>query len=164
MNLQELQERNKSVKYPYSLSSLKKLVGVLPIMQEFMFNIANVVDNKIVYGVRSDPEQFSLYAAGKSTFDGKIKKSDHQPKDDGYGYAVDSLPLPKGVNMYLDDGNEDNIRWAQFDGLCHGIAHMMGIKVITGFKWRSTMMESLERPERDNTLPDGNHVAFAGYV
>jgi hypothetical protein len=60
--------------------------------------------------------------------------------------------------MYLDDGSEDNIRWGQFDGLCHGIAHMLGIQVRTGFKWRATMMESLQRAERENTLPDGNHV------
>ena len=68
------------------------------------------------------------------------------------------LPLPRGVNMYLDDGSEDNIRWGQFDGLCHGIAYKLGIKIRTGFKWRSNIMDSLARNERDNTFPDGNHV------
>jgi len=42
--------------------------------------------------------------------------------------------------------------------LCHGIAYMLGIKVKTGFKWRDNMMDSLKRPEKANTLPDGNHI------
>jgi hypothetical protein len=60
--------------------------------------------------------------------------------------------------MYLDDGSEDNIRWGQFDGACHVAAYFLGIRIRTGFKWRDTLMASLERPERDNTLPDGNHI------
>ena len=158
MGMQELLWMNSKVKYKYSTSSLEKLVGVHPKMVEFAFELANVIDCKIVYGVRSDEEQNALYKAGRSSKDGYVNKSNHQKKADGYGYALDILPLPRGINMYLDDGSEDNIRWGQFDGLCHGIAHMLGIQVRTGFKWRATMMESLQRAERENTLPDGNHV------
>lgn len=154
----ELQELNKTVKYPYSQSSLDKLVGVHPDMVRFAMELAQVLDSKLVYGVRTDEEQNILYKQGKSSKDGFIKKSNHQKKSDGYGYALDILPLPKGVNMYLDDGTEDEIRWAQFDGLCHGIAYKLGIKVRTGFKWRDNIMDSLARDEADNTLPDGNHV------
>lgn len=154
----ELTLRNKTIKYKYSKSSLEKLADVHPLMVDFAFEIANVIDCKLVYGVRTDAEQNELYKLGRSSKDGYENKSSHQLKDDGYGYALDILPLPRGVNMYLDDGNEDNIRWAQFDGLCHGIAHKLGITVRTGFKWRSNMMDSLARDERDNTLPDGNHV------
>lgn len=146
------------MKYPYSKSSLSKLEGVHPDLVKFAFQLAEVIDCKIVYGVRTDQEQIELFKEGKSSKDGINKKSNHQVKEDGYGYALDILPLPKGVNMYLDDGSEDNIRWGQFDGLCHGIAHMMGIKIRTGFKWRDNMMDSLARKERDNTLPDGNHI------
>ncbi len=155
-----LQERNKRVRYKYSSSSLSKLEGVKPKLVEFAFELANVIDCKIVYGVRTNEEQFTLYKDGKSSFDGITKKSNHQKKSDGFGYALDILPLPKGVNMYLDDGSEDNIRWGQFDGLCHGIAYKLGIKVKTGFKWRDNMMDSLQRAERSNTFPDGNHVEF----
>lgn len=158
MNMQELQKLNKNVKYKYSNSSLEKLIGVHPDMVRFAFTLADIVDCKLVYGVRTDEEQNKLFKMGRTNRDGYTKKSAHQKKDDGYGYALDILPLPKGVNMYLDDGNEDNVRWGQFDGLCHGVAHMLGIKVKTGFKWRDNMMDSLKRPEKANTLPDGNHV------
>lgn len=159
-----LREQNSLVKYPYSQKSLDKLTGVHPQLVQFAFILANIVDCTIVSGVRSEAEQAKKYAAGLSSKDGIVNKSAHQPKEDGYGYALDILPLPKGVNMYLDDGSEDNIRWGQFDGLVHGIAYFMGIKLMTGFKWRDDMMSSLERPERANTLPDGNHVQFMGEV
>jgi len=146
------------MKYPYSKSSIKKLEGVHPDMVRFAYELAEVIDCKIVYGVRTDPEQLELFKEGKSTFDGITKKSSHQKKSDGYGYALDILPLPKGVNMYNDKDPENKLRWAQFDGLCQGIAHKIGIKIKTGFKWRSDMMSSLQRNESDNTLPDGNHV------
>lgn len=153
-----LEDRNNQVKYKYSKSSLVKLEGVHPSMVDFAFEIANVIDCKLVYGVRTDKEQNELYKAGRSTFDGYTKKSNHQVKSDGYGYALDILPLPNGVNMYNGKDPENKLRWAQFDGLCHGIAYKLGIKVKTGFKWRDNMMDSLARAERDNTLPDGNHV------
>lgn len=153
-----LQERNGYIKYPYSAASLEKLSGVHPGLVDFAFILADIIDCKIVYGVRSDEEQHQLFLDGKSEKDGYANKSNHQKKADGYGHAIDILPLPNGVNMYLDDGKEDDVRWAQFDGCCQTIAYFMGIKIRTGFKWRSGLMASLERPQRDNKLPDGNHV------
>lgn len=51
---------------------------------------------KIVQGVRTVEQQQELYAKGRTTkgpvvtnADGVIKKSNHQVKSDGYGYAVD---------------------------------------------------------------------------
>lgn len=158
MDRVELLALNANVKYKYSSSSLDKLLGVHPSLVKFAFELANVVDCKIVFGVRTDAEQNELFKLGRSTKDGYVKKSNHQIKADGYGHALDILPLPKGVNMYLDDGSEDEIRWGQFDGLCHGIAHMLGIKIVTGFKWRDNIMDSLARPHKENTLPDGNHI------
>lgn len=158
--MNELIERNKTIRYPFSKSSLKKMEGIHPRMIDFAFVLADIIDFKIVYGKRTDMEQHKLFLDGKSSRDGYEKKSDHQAKEDGFAYAFDILPLPEGVNMYLDDGSEDNIRWGQFDGLCHGVAHMMGMEIRTGFKWRNNMMDSLARSERSNSLPDGNHVAF----
>lgn len=149
---------NTETKYPYSKSSLDKLEGVHPKLVEFAYELANIVDCKLIYGVRTAKEQMQLYSQGRSTFDGITKKSNHQAKDDGYGYALDILPLPKGVNMYDDSDPENKLRWAQFDGLCQGIAYKLGIKIKTGFKWRANMMDSLARNERENTLPDGNHI------
>lgn len=156
--MDELEKRNKKVKYPYSRSSLKKLLGIHPKLIDLFFMLANIIDLKLVSGVRTDPEQIQMFKEKRSSKNGVTEKSNHQVKEDGYGYAIDALPLPKGVNMYLDDGSEDNIRWGQFDGACHAVADMMGIKIRTGFKWRSSLMSSLARAERDNTLPDGNHV------
>ena len=156
--MEELAEKNRFVKYPYSKSSLKKLEGVHPNMVDFAFELAEIIDIRIVSGVRSDTEQHEKFLSGLSSRDGYTKKSNHQPKADGLGYALDMLPLPPGVNMYLEDGFEDNIRWAQFDGACQVLAWSMGIKIKTGFKWRSSLMDSLQRDERANTLPDGNHV------
>ena len=153
-----LEEQNENVRYKYSPSSLSKLEGVSPKMVRFAFAIAQIIDCTIVSGVRTEQEQREKYDKGLSSFNGTDQKSSHQKHSDGYGYALDILPLPNGVNMYLDDGSEDNIRWAQFDGMCHSVAYSIGIKVKTGFKWRSSMMDSLARPERENTLPDGNHV------
>lgn len=160
MNYEQLKSLNTKVKYPYSRASLEMLVGVHPMLQSFAFEMANVIDIKIVSGVRKDEEQMRLFDAGQSSKNGTTDRSNHQVKKDGFGHALDMLPLPRGVNMYLDDGSEDNIRWGQFDGLAHGIAYKLGMKIRTGFKWRSNMMDSLARNERDNTFPDGNHVEF----
>lgn len=151
-------ERNNLVKFPYSESSLEKLVGVHPDLINLAFELANIIDCKLVYGVRTYPEQFALFQDKKSTFDGINKKSSHQVKEDGFGYALDILPLPVGINMYDDKDEENKIRWGQFDGLCQGIAYKLKIKIRTGFKWRNSMMSSLKRNEKENTLPDGNHV------
>lgn len=156
--MESLIEANRYVKYPFSTSSLDKLKDVHPNLQRFAFALADIIDCKIVYGVRSDEEQNKLFKDEKSKCDGYIKKSAHQKRSDGYGHALDILPLPKGVNMYLNDGSEDNIRWGQFDGLCQGIAHYLDIKVKTGFKWKGSMMETLQAAERDNKFPDGNHI------
>lgn len=158
MTMEALRLQNQTVRYPFSSSSLSKLVGVHPKLVEFAFELANVMDCKIVYGVRTDSEQMELFKKEKTTFDGVNKRSKHQVHTDGLGYALDILPLPKGVNMYDKKDPENKLRWAQFDGVCQTIAYFMGIQVRTGFKWRSNIMDSLARPEKDNTLPDGNHV------
>lgn len=156
--MQILNNRNSSAKYPYSNSSLKKLLNVHSSMVDFAFELADIIDCKIVYGVRTNEEQMKLFEDGKSSFDGVNKKSNHQVKEDELGYALDILPLPKGINMYNDSDSENKLRWAQFDGLCQGISYKMGIKIKTGFKWSDNMMDSLKRNESENTLPDGNHI------
>ncbi len=146
------------MKYPYSKTSYSKLKKVHPKLIKFAYELAEVIDCKIVYGVRTDEEQNKLFREGRSSKDGYVNKSSHQLKKDGYGYALDILPLPKGINMYNDKDPENKLRWAEFNGLCFGIAHKLGIKIKTGFKWRDNMMDSLKRNESENTLPDGNHI------
>lgn len=58
----------------------------------------------ITAGVRSAKHQAALYAIGRTkpgkivtNCDGVVKRSNHQPKADGYGYAVDlAWRLPDG--------------------------------------------------------------------
>ena len=65
----------------------------------------------IIEGVRSVEKQRKLYAQGRSlsgaivTYcDGVKKKSNHQLKDDGYGYAVDLYPYINGRILMTESG------------------------------------------------------------
>lgn len=79
-----------------SSRSLRNLVGVHPdlvrIIEESIKR--SPVDFVVTEGVRSERRQQELYKEGKSRCDGVRKKSKHQKRSDGYGYAVDVYPLP----------------------------------------------------------------------
>lgn len=58
----------------------------------------------VIAGVRTAEEQQKLYAKGRSLpgpvvtyLDGVKKKSNHQVKEDGFGYAVDCVFLVNGL-------------------------------------------------------------------
>lgn len=74
------------------------------------------VDFTVVEGVRTVERQKELYAYGRTVMvrdhakarivthsDGVIKKSNHQPKKDGFGYAVDIYPFVGG-RVDVEDG------------------------------------------------------------
>lgn len=84
------------MKYKLSAISLMRLKGVHPKLVELVLAAIKTspIDFRVDYGVRTAQEQFALFKAGRSKCDGKTKKSNHQVKPDGYGYAVDLLPLP----------------------------------------------------------------------
>ena len=63
------------------------------------------IEFTITEGVRTVERQQELYAQGRTALgkivthvDGINKKSNHQPKEDGYGYAVDLYANPINVN------------------------------------------------------------------
>jgi peptidoglycan L-alanyl-D-glutamate endopeptidase CwlK len=70
-------------------------------------------DFTIVSGVRTEEEQVALYAQGRTApglkvtqSDGVRKRSNHQTKKDGFGYAVDVYPFDNGsvqVNAPRED-------------------------------------------------------------
>lgn len=85
-----------------------KLLGVHP---ELVRKIANVLaamqvaghPMMVTDGVRTEAQQVALYAKGRTApghivtnCDGIRKKSNHQPKADGYGHAVDCCFLVAG--------------------------------------------------------------------
>lgn len=79
----------------------KRLIGVHPTLTDAIERILDVMEAEgapmfVVQGVRTAEQQAELYAQGRTkpggivtNKDGYHFRSDHQPKDDGYGYAVD---------------------------------------------------------------------------
>ncbi|MDK4481767.1 M15 family metallopeptidase [Fusobacterium necrophorum] len=102
--------------YNFSERSIKNLKGVHPDLVSFMKELISVsnLDFKITAGVRTAPQQNSLYQQGRTKkgvivtrCDGYKYPSNHQEKIDGYGYAVDICAL-----KYLQNGNIDwNFKW-----------------------------------------------------
>ena len=91
--------------YNLSKRSKENLKGVHPLLADVIENaIHNTpVDFTVVCGVRTTEEQQALYAQGRTSrgqivtnCDGVKKKSNHQPKEDGYSYAVDIYPFFEG--------------------------------------------------------------------
>jgi peptidoglycan L-alanyl-D-glutamate endopeptidase CwlK len=89
----------------FSKRSLYNLKGIHPSLAQVMTEAIKdtPVDFTITDGLRDTEEQQKLYAQGRTepgaivTYtDGIINKSKHQPKADGYGYAVDLYPYIDG--------------------------------------------------------------------
>lgn len=87
--------------YKYGKSSEARFKGVHPDMVRFarILLYYSRYDLGISEGVRSVETQQKLYASGrtkpgpwKTNCDGIKVKSNHQTKDDGYGYALDIFP------------------------------------------------------------------------
>jgi peptidoglycan L-alanyl-D-glutamate endopeptidase CwlK len=81
--------------------SAEKLIGVHPTLVERVLKILDAMAALgfpmiVVQGVRTTEQQQALYAKGRTApgskvtnADGVRAKSNHQPKADGYGHAVD---------------------------------------------------------------------------
>lgn len=131
--------------------SLKKLEGVHKDLVKVMkLAITNTpYDFKITQGVRTSAVQYPLYCQGRTVLkdqkgnklvnvtncDGIIKKSNHQAKNDGFGYAIDIAIInpnnPKkiiwrDISMYTKVANHIKI-----------IAKEQGLRVEWGGDWKS---------------------------
>jgi peptidoglycan L-alanyl-D-glutamate endopeptidase CwlK len=94
------------MKCRFSKRSIDNLKGVHPLLVKLMHACIQdpPVDFTITEGVRTATRQMELYQTGRSKCDGVHKKSNHQKKADGYGYAVDLYPLPiqyKDMKPYI---------------------------------------------------------------
>ena len=96
-----------------SKRSLDALEGVHPSLVQLIKTaiVDSPIDFTVVEGVRTVKRQQELYAQGRTTkgavvtnVDGIRKKSNHQPKADGYGYAVDIYPYYNGAVQVNDKG------------------------------------------------------------
>ena len=117
--------------------SKNNLVGVHP-------NLVKVIETAIVdcpleftvvEGVRTTQRQQELFAQGRTTagqivtnVDGVKKKSNHQPKADGYGYAVDIYANPINVN--------DTVNIKVVADCILSVAEILGINVEWGGDWK----------------------------
>lgn len=125
----------------FGTGSLNALKGVHPNLVKVMIEaIKNTpIDFTIVEGVRTTKRQQDLYAQGRTkpgakvtNADGVKNKSNHQPKGDGFGYAIDFCPY---VNGKLDWDNINNFKTV----INHikATALLLGIKITAGIDWKN---------------------------
>lgn len=95
-------------------------------------------------GVRTAEEQHTLWKAGRefpgaivTNADGYTKRSNHQVKDDGYGYALDSIFT--GDDPYLRRDPRGELWWGVY-GAC-----IRAVGCVWGGDWASI----LDRPHME---------------
>lgn len=124
----------------YGTASLSKLKGVHPNLIKVLESaiIDTPIDYMIVEGVRTNKRQQDLYAQGRTkpgqivTYaDGVKNKSNHQPKNDNYGYAIDFVPI---INGKADWNNHSNFKVIADHIVAKG--KELGIKIVAGFYWK----------------------------
>ncbi len=134
--------------YQFGKRSLDNLVGVHPNLVKILK--ASITDSPVDFtiteGLRTAQKQQEYYSWGRTkknpntgkmtkvTYaDGIKRKSNHQPKDDGYGYAVDLYP-------YFDDkvqvqGDAVVIALEEIANHIKKKAKELGIKIVWGGDW-----------------------------
>jgi peptidoglycan LD-endopeptidase CwlK len=107
--------------------NLVKVVKLAITLTDVDFGLANK-------SARTAEEQNALFKKGVTKMDGYKKKSNHQLKADGFGYAVDLTPW---IN-----GNWDFNDWNQYYPVASAMskaAKKLGIKIKWGGNWMETM-------------------------
>lgn len=125
--------------FAFSKRSLGNLEGIHPDLVKVMMEAIKTspVDFTITDGVRTTPQQQALYAQGRTkpglivtNCDGVKSKSSHQPKADGWGYAVDLYPYYNG-QVQLND----MVRLRAIAEHILATAKKMKIKIDWGGSW-----------------------------
>ena len=124
-----------------SLDNLKGLhPNLVKVLSEAVKN--SPVDFTITEGVRTDKRQQELYAQGRTkpgvivtNKNGTTNKSNHQPKSDGYGHAVDLYPFVDGSVRV----NEKYVvpKLIQITNHIKSVAFNLGIGIVCGIDWKS---------------------------
>ena len=126
--------------YNLSKRSLDTMVGVNPDLVRVIKAAINdsPYDFMVTQGVRSAKYQNELYQQGRTVSglkvtnaDGYIKKSNHQMKVDGYGYAIDFVVMNGKV---LDWDTE-----AKYEAVAKHIlevGHKLGVNLEWGGNWK----------------------------
>jgi len=129
-------------------NSKKKLIGVHPNLVKVIETaiIDTPIDFSITSGVRTNKEQQALYAQGRTTkgqivtkADGIKNKSNHQPKSDGFGHAIDFCPY---INGQLDWNNTKAFK--TITDHIKSTAKELGINISCGIDWKFLDMPHVE--------------------
>ena len=127
----------------FSKRSIGNLIGVHPDLVEVLLDAIKdtPVDFMITSGVRSLRDQKALYAQGRTrpgkvvtNADGVRNKSNHQAKEDGFGYAVDLYPFYNGSVQIHDDKVVPKL-YEIADHII-SVAESMGVKIEWGGDWK----------------------------
>ena len=120
--------------YSFGARSEANLITCDTELQMVAREVIKYIDFSVIEGARSDERQLQLYRDGKSTLNGRDKRSKHQVTDEQpLSKAMHLLPHPAvvhGVNVWTDYQ-----RFTLFAGMVVGIAATMGITVIWGMDW-----------------------------
>lgn len=128
----------------FSKRSLDNLKGVHPDLVRLMTESIkdSPVDFTITEGVRTDKRQQDLYAQGRTkkgiivtNVDGVRKKSNHQPKVDGFGYAVDLYPFYNGSVQVQDKEVIPKLKIIAVH--VKAVAKCIGVKLTWGGDWKT---------------------------
>lgn len=99
------------------------------------------IDYTIVEGVRATERQKYLFAQGRTTpgpivtyVDGVNKKSNHQTKEDGYGYATDCYPYVNG-KLYVTEKETIGYLKTLTDHF-KKVAKELGLNMRFGIDWK----------------------------
>lgn len=136
----------------FSNRSINNLQGVHPDLVRVMHTAiaATPADFTIVEGVRTAQRQQQLYAQGRTqpgrivTYaDGVNTKSNHQPKADGYGHAVDLYPCINGSVKINDIKNLTLIARH-----IKAVALSIGVEIEWGGNWKMKDYPHFELKEK----------------
>lgn len=132
--------------YKYSKKSQGKLETCHPDLQKIYSEAIKLIDLTILEGLRTKEQQEEYVRTGKST----TLNSKHLIQPDGYSHAVDAAPFP------IDW--KDTARFAYYQGIIRGIAHVLAERGEISHRTRSGMDWDGDGQLSDHTFVDGPHV------
>lgn len=132
-----------------SYGKSNRLTGVHPELVEKVTRILNAMEllgfpMMVTEGLRTAERQQELYAQGRTTpgkivtyLDGKVRKSNHQAKPDGFGHAVDCCFL-----VDIDGDGPDDPSWAP----SHPWELFGAMAVALGLTWGGNWKTLVDKP------------------
>lgn len=131
----------------FSVASSSNLAGVHPVLVAVCQAALQVIDFKVMDGVRTIAESQANQISGVSRLKDPTK-SKHLPQADGYGHAVDLAPWP--VNW------QDIEMFCVLAGVMFAEAKRLGVRLRWGGDWNS------DRSTLDERFRDYGHFELVG--